>query len=124
MPLPLPLVPMKPLQCLSSPHEAPPIAPPHLMPTPFSSRYAVFGLGSRAYPNFCTFAHTCDNLLKDLGAEQICSCGEGDELCGQEESFQFWLRQCYQVGVVCGVWYVGCGTLSPEFGLLGLVLIT
>eukprot|EP00731_Ephydatia_muelleri_P022495 Em0015g78a len=59
-------------------------------------KYAVFGLGSRAYPNFCTFAHTCDNLLKDLGAEQICSCGEGDELCGQEESFQFWLRQCYQ----------------------------
>ena len=52
------------------------------------SRYAVFGLGSRAYPNFCTFAHTCDNLLKDLGAQQIVQCGEGDELCGQEESFQ------------------------------------
>ena len=51
-------------------------------------RYAAFGLGSRAYPNFCTFAHTCDNLLKDLGAEQIFPCGEGDELCGQEESFQ------------------------------------
>lgn len=52
------------------------------------SRYAVFGLGSRAYPNFCTFAHTCDNLMKDLGAEMIYPCGEGDELCGQEESFQ------------------------------------
>lgn len=51
-------------------------------------RYAVFGLGSRAYPNFCTFAHTCDNLLSDLGAETIIPCGEGDELCGQEESFQ------------------------------------
>lgn len=51
-------------------------------------RYAVFGLGSRAYPNFCTFAHTCDNLMKDLGAEMIYPCGEGDELCGQEESFQ------------------------------------
>ena len=48
----------------------------------------MFGLGSRAYPNFCTFAHTCDNLLKDLGAQQIVQCGEGDELCGQEESFQ------------------------------------
>ena len=48
----------------------------------------MFGLGSRAYPNFCTFAHTCDNLLKDLGAQQILQCGEGDELCGQEESFQ------------------------------------
>ena len=51
-------------------------------------RYAVFGLGSRAYPNFCTFGHTCDNLLKNLGAQQIVPCGEGDELCGQEESFQ------------------------------------
>ena len=48
----------------------------------------MFGLGSRAYPNFCTFAHTCDNLMKDLGAEMIMPCGEGDELCGQEESFQ------------------------------------
>ena len=48
----------------------------------------MFGLGSRAYPNFCTFAHTCDNLMKDLGAETILPCGEGDELCGQEESFQ------------------------------------
>jgi len=51
-------------------------------------RYAVFGLGSRAYPNFCTFAHTCDNLLSVLGAELVLPCGEGDELCGQEESFQ------------------------------------
>ena len=48
----------------------------------------MFGLGSRAYPNFCTFAHTCDNLLNDLGAEMMLQCGEGDELCGQEESFQ------------------------------------
>ena len=60
-------------------------------------RYAVFGLGSRAYPNFCTFGHTCDNLLKDLGAEQIIPCGEGDEMCGQEESFQSWLQECYVV---------------------------
>nr|QIA61846.1 nitric-oxide synthase [Halichondria panicea] len=59
-------------------------------------KYCVFGLGSRAYPNFCTFAHTCDNLLSDLGAEKILACGEGDELCGQEESFQAWLKQCYQ----------------------------
>lgn len=69
-------------------------------PPPSTFRYAVFGLGSRTYPNFCTFAHTCDNLLKDLGAEQICLCGEGNELCGQEESFQFWLRQCYLVSVL------------------------
>ena len=61
-------------------------------------RYAVFGLGSRAYPNFCTFAHTCDNLLSALGAETIIPCGEGDELCGQEESFQvsYKLNYMYQ----------------------------
>ena len=60
-------------------------------------RYAVFGLGSRAYPNFCAFAHTVDNLLATLGAEQVYECGEGDELCGQEESFQSWLKECYLV---------------------------
>ncbi|XP_011410183.2 PREDICTED: nitric oxide synthase, endothelial-like [Amphimedon queenslandica] len=58
-------------------------------------KYAVFGLGSRAYPNFCAFAHTIDNLFLSLGAEQAYPCGEGDELCGQEESFQSWLRECY-----------------------------
>ena len=65
----------------------------------FLSRYAVFGLGSRAYPNFCAFAHTIDNLFLTLGAEQAYPCGEGDELCGQEESFQSWLRECYLVSV-------------------------
>lgn len=64
---------------------------------PFFFRYAVFGLGSRAYPNFCAFAHTMDNLFMSLGAEQTYPCGEGDELCGQEESFQSWLRECYMV---------------------------
>ena len=60
-------------------------------------RFAVFGLGSRAYPNFCAFAHTVDNLFMSLGAEQVYQCGEGDELCGQEESFQCWLNECYLV---------------------------
>lgn len=67
---------------------------------PFFSRYAVFGLGSRAYPNFCAFAHTMDNLFMSLGAEQTYPCGEGDELCGQEESFQSWLRECYMVMIL------------------------
>ena len=63
----------------------------------FVYRFAVFGLRSRAYPNFCAFAHTIDNLLMTLGAEQVYQCGEGDELCGQEESFQGWLNECYLV---------------------------
>ena len=57
----------------------------------------MFGLGSRAYPHFCAFAHTVDSLLLGLGAKQVCPCGEGDELCGQEEGFKAWLRECYMV---------------------------
>ena len=29
----------------------------------------------------------------------MCQCGEGDELCGQEESFKAWLRECYLVKI-------------------------
>lgn len=60
-------------------------------------RFSVFGLGSRAFPNFCTFAHSIDKLLEELGGERFHPCGEGDELCGQEESFRSWCRSAYQV---------------------------
>ncbi|XP_069802274.1 nitric oxide synthase, inducible isoform X1 [Dendropsophus ebraccatus] len=53
-------------------------------------RYAVFGLGSSMYPQFCAFAHTLDQKLAQLGASQISRTGEGDELCGQEEAFLSW----------------------------------
>ena len=62
------------------------------------SRFAVFGLGSRAYPDtFCAFAHTMDKLFDELGGERIHPLGEGDELCGQEESFRDWAEHCYHV---------------------------
>ncbi|KAG8450726.1 hypothetical protein GDO86_003122 [Hymenochirus boettgeri] len=54
------------------------------------TRYAVFGLGSSMYPQFCAFAHTVDQRLAQLGALQISPTGEGDELSGQEESFLNW----------------------------------
>ena len=73
----------------------------------FVYRFAVFGLGSRAYPNFCAFAHTVDNLLMTLGAEQVYQCGEGDELCGQEESFQGWLNECYLVITTVNIYKLG-----------------
>ena len=57
----------------------------------------MFGLGSRAFPNFCTFAHSVDKLLEELGGERFHPCGEGDELCGQEESFRSWCKSAYQV---------------------------
>ena len=61
----------------------------------------MFGLGSRAFPNFCTFAHSVDKLLEELGGERFHPCGEGDELCGQEESFRSWCKSAYQVMCVC-----------------------
>lgn len=60
-------------------------------------RFAVFGLGSRAYPNFCAFSHKIDKTMGILGAIKIQTIGEGDELCGQEESFLTWAKQVFQV---------------------------
>ena len=57
----------------------------------------MFGLGSRAFPNFCTFAHSVDKLMEELGGHRFHPCGEGDELCGQEESFRSWCKSAYQV---------------------------
>ncbi|XP_042686372.1 nitric oxide synthase, inducible [Centrocercus urophasianus] len=53
-------------------------------------RYAVFGLGSTMYPEFCAFAHAIDHKLSQLGALQLTPVGEGDELNGQEEAFRTW----------------------------------
>ena len=64
-------------------------------------RFAVFGLGSRAYPDtFCAFAQTVDKLFSELGGERIFSLGEGDELCGQEESFRDWATKCYEASFI------------------------
>ena len=63
-----------------------------------SYRYSVFGLGNRSYKEFCAFARTIDTQFKDLGGNQLLSMGEGDELCGQEESFKSWALQVFEVG--------------------------
>lgn len=63
-------------------------------------RYSVFGLGSRAYPNFCAFGHFVDNMLSSLGGERILKIGEGDELCGQEESFKNWAKDVFKVKII------------------------
>lgn len=57
----------------------------------------MFGLGSRAYPHFCAFARAVDTLLEELGGERILRMGEGDELCGQEESFRTWAKKVFKV---------------------------
>ena len=61
------------------------------------NRFSVFGLGSRAYSKFCAFGKEVDCILGDLGAQRILEMGEGDELCGQEETFIAWLKDCYKV---------------------------
>lgn len=60
-------------------------------------RYAVFGLGSSAYPNFCAFAHSCRNVLHQLGGKEIHTIGEGDELSGQDDSFKKWAKSAFKV---------------------------
>ncbi|ELU07757.1 hypothetical protein CAPTEDRAFT_221339 [Capitella teleta] len=59
-------------------------------------KFAVFGLGSRSYPNFCAFGKLMDRLFEGLGAERLLALGEGDELCGQENSFEEWSQQVYE----------------------------
>lgn len=62
-----------------------------------SARYAVFGLGSSMYPQFCAFAHDVDRKLAHLGASQLTPTGEGDDLSGQEEAFRSWAVQTFKV---------------------------
>ncbi|XP_052251879.1 nitric oxide synthase, brain-like [Dreissena polymorpha] len=59
-------------------------------------RFSLFGLGSSAYPNFCAFAHYVDTMFASLGAERIHALAEGDELCGQEESFRTWAKDVFK----------------------------
>ncbi|XP_041100980.1 nitric oxide synthase, endothelial-like [Polyodon spathula] len=59
-------------------------------------RFSVFGLGSRAYPRFCAFGRAVDTRFDELGGERILQMGEGDELCGQEESFKTWARDIFR----------------------------
>uniref|UniRef100_A0A8C3CSM6 Nitric oxide synthase n=1 Tax=Cairina moschata TaxID=8855 RepID=A0A8C3CSM6_CAIMO len=58
--------------------------------------YAVFGLGSTMYPEFCAFAHAIDQKLAQLGASQLIPIGEGDELNGQEEAFRTWAVSAFK----------------------------
>ncbi|NWZ40315.1 NOS2 protein, partial [Brachypodius atriceps] len=67
-------------------------------------RYAVFGLGSSMYPEFCAFAHAIDQKLAQLGASQLTPVGEGDELNGQEEAFRSWAVSAFKTA--CDVFNV------------------
>ncbi|XP_066268552.1 nitric oxide synthase 1-like [Branchiostoma lanceolatum] len=81
--------------------------------SPLSSvRFAVFALGSRAYPHFCAFGHSVDTLLEQLGSRRVHAVGEGDELCGQEESFRAWAESAFKSA--CLSYNVGHGVDMNE----------
>ncbi|XP_071508617.1 nitric oxide synthase, salivary gland-like [Diadema antillarum] len=75
-------------------------------------RFSVFGLGSRAYPHFCAYARTVDQLITNLGGERINPMGEGDELGGQEEAFRKWAKDVFKAA--CEVFCVGDGVNINE----------
>ncbi|CAH1105275.1 unnamed protein product [Psylliodes chrysocephalus] len=64
---------------------------------PSSIKFAVFALGSSAYPNFCAFGQYVDNLLGELGGERLIKLSTGDEMCGQEQAFKKWASQAFKV---------------------------
>lgn len=57
----------------------------------------MFALGSRVYPNFCAFGKYVDAIMAELGAERVYPLTEGDELCGQEQSFNEWSHELLKV---------------------------
>ncbi|GFO10499.1 nitric oxide synthase [Plakobranchus ocellatus] len=63
---------------------------------PYLFQYSVFALGSTAYPHFAAFGRYLDQTMRELGAEAIYAVGEGDELCGQEQSFRKWAEEVFK----------------------------
>lgn len=63
-------------------------------------RFAVFALGSSAYPNFCAFGQYVDNILGELGGERLLRVAYGDEMCGQEQSFRKWAPEVFKVSAI------------------------
>lgn len=63
-------------------------------------RFAVFALGSSAYPNFCAYGKYVDNILGDLGGERLMRISYGDEMCGQEHAFRKWAPKVFKVNTI------------------------
>lgn len=62
-------------------------------------RFAVFALGSSAYPNFCAYGKYVDNVLGELGGERLVKLSYGDEMCGQEHAFRKWAPEVFKVNI-------------------------
>lgn len=60
-------------------------------------RFAVFALGSSAYPNFCAYGKYLDSVLAELGGERLAKISYGDEMCGQEQAFRVWAPNVFKI---------------------------
>lgn len=60
-------------------------------------RFAVFALGSSAYPNFCAYGKYLDSVLAELGGERLAKISYGDEMCGQEQAFRIWAPSVFKI---------------------------
>lgn len=60
-------------------------------------RFAVFALGSSAYPNFCAYGKYVDNILGELGGERLLKIAYGDAMCGQEHTFRLWAPEVFKL---------------------------
>ncbi|XP_047740662.1 nitric oxide synthase, salivary gland-like, partial [Hyalella azteca] len=89
--------PKSPNGVLTSQKSCPSIDDHHVKPLS-NVRYAVFALGSSAYPNFCAFGTYVDQLLGDLGGERLLNLTCGDELAGQEQQFNLWAGEVFKTG--------------------------
>ena len=58
-------------------------------------QFAVFGLGSTAYPKFAAFSKTIDKIFDSFGLSRMMPLGTGDELKDQKGSFNKWLKKIY-----------------------------
>ena len=63
----------------------------------FSSfSFAVFALGSTAYPKYCAFGKWLDLALKSLDGNRLVPIGFGDELGDRVGEFNKWAKAVYQ----------------------------
>ena len=60
-------------------------------------KFAVFALGSSAYPNFAAYGKHLDNCLHILGGQRLTNVGVGDELGNQEGTFTAWLQHFFLI---------------------------
>lgn len=60
--------------------------------------FGVFGLGSKAFKQFCEAAHQLDERLEELGAERVVDCGEGNEKDPQQykTNFEPWSKEAVE----------------------------